>query len=65
MPAPKGRYPPARYNLVPEESKSVARASAGCAGPSGPGKLLLRQLTGGTANHANKDRDAGGHRRRA
>ena len=46
MPAPKGRYPPARYSLVPEESKSVARASAGCAGPSGPGKLLLRQLQG-------------------
>ena len=51
MPAPKGPYARARYNQVPEHTEPL-RVSAGCDGPSGRRKLLLRQLIGGTANHA-------------
>ena len=51
-----------RYLSIPS---LCARASAGFAGPSGRRQLLLRQLTGGTGNHADYDRAAGGSRRKA
>jgi hypothetical protein len=41
-----------RYLSIPS---LCARASAGCAGPSGRRELLLRQLRGGTGNHADYD----------
>ena len=57
MPAPKVQYLPARYTQVLDRTEDSR--------PSGRRELLLRQLTGGTGNHADYVRAAGGHRRRA
>jgi hypothetical protein len=65
MPTPKGPYPLARYNQVPEHTERLRMSRCWMQVQVGHRTLLLRQLTGGTGNHADYDRAAGGHRRKA
>jgi hypothetical protein len=65
MPAPKGRYPLARYDQVPEHAERLRMSRCWMQVQVGNSRLLLRPLIGGTANNVDNDRAAGGHRRRA
>ena len=49
MPAPKGRYPPARSTPVLEHTEPLRMSQCWMRCPSGRRELLLRQLTGGRA----------------
>ena len=61
MPAPKGRYPPARYHQVPEHTEPLRMSQCWMRWPEWPKRVAPETIDRRDGNYVDYDRAAGEH----